>query len=102
MELNFWLVFGLLCQFTFFMRFFIQWLASEKRKESYIPVAFWYLSLIGGVGILIYSIHIKDPVFIIGQGTGVLIYTRNLILIYRKKNGEKKKANIKRDQGIQA
>ena len=95
MELNFWLVFGLIAQFMFFMRFFVQWIASEKRKESYIPIQFWYLSLIGGLGILAYSIHIRDPVFIIGQGMGVLIYARNLILIYRKKNGEKKRTNLK-------
>jgi lipid-A-disaccharide synthase-like uncharacterized protein len=91
MEINFWLVFGLLAQSAFFMRFVIQWIASEKRKESYIPVQFWYLSLVGGLGLLIYSIHIKDIVFILGQSTGVFIYTRNLILIHKKKNGERKK-----------
>lgn len=85
MELSFWLVFGLLAQSIFFMRFVVQWIASEKRKESYIPVQFWYLSLAGGIGLLIYSIHIQDPVFILGQSVGVFIYIRNLTFIYRKK-----------------
>ncbi len=101
MELNFWLVFGLIAQFIFFMRFVIQWIASEKRKESCIPIEFWYLSLAGGVGLLIYSIHIKDIVFIFGQSVGVFIYTRNLILVYRKKNGEnnEKKRKKREDAG---
>jgi len=85
MELSFWLIFGLLAQSIFFMRFVVQWIASEKRKESYIPIQFWYLSLAGGLGLLIYSIHIRDPVFILGQSTGVFIYIRNLTFIYRKK-----------------
>jgi lipid-A-disaccharide synthase-like uncharacterized protein len=85
MELSFWLVFGLVAQFLFFMRFIVQWIASERRKESYIPIQFWYLSLTGGLGLLIYSIKIGDPVFILGQSVGVFVYTRNLILIHRKK-----------------
>lgn len=97
MELNFWLVFGLGAQFIFFMRFFIQWIASEKRKESYIPIEFWYLSLFGGVGLLIYSIHIGDIVFILGQSVGVFIYVRNLIFIYQKKDGGKKQKLAKCD-----
>ena len=58
-------------------------------KESSIPVSFWYLSIAGGIGLLIYAISRKDPVIITGQLFGILIYTRNLILIYRKKNNEK-------------
>ena len=85
--LNFWLVFGFFAQGLFFMRFFIQWMASERRKESYVPVYFWYFSLAGGLSLLIYSVHIRDPVFILGQGIGVFIYVRNLILIYGK-NGK--------------
>lgn len=68
------------------MRFFIQWIASERKKKSIVPIAFWYLSLIGGSSILIYSIHIKDPVFILGQSLGILVYTRNLIMIYKNKS----------------
>lgn len=76
-----WLLLGILSQCLFFLRFFIQWLASEKKKRSVIPVSFWYFSLFGGLGLLTYAIHIKDPVFIIGQAGGLFIYTRNLALI---------------------
>ena len=76
---------GLVGQTLFFLRFFVQWLASEKKKESYIPRSFWYLSLAGGVTLLTYAILRRDPVFILGQSTGSIIYIRNLILIYRKR-----------------
>lgn len=76
---------GLVGQTLFFLRFFVQWIASEKRKESYIPRSFWYLSLAGGVALLTYAILRRDPVFILGQSTGSIIYMRNLVLIHRKK-----------------
>ena len=76
-----WLAVGLLAQGCFFMRFFLQWLAAEKAKDSVIPLSFWYFSILGGVGLLAYSIHKKDPVFILGQSTGLFIYVRNLMLI---------------------
>lgn len=79
-----WLAIGLLGQGIFSARFIVQWLVSEKEKKSIIPVAFWYLSLLGGITLLIYSIYKQDPVFIIGQTTGVFIYGRNLYLIYRE------------------
>ena len=82
---KFWLIFGLLGQSMFFMRFLIQWIASEKQKKSVIPVIFWYFSISGAVVLLIYSIYRKDPVFIIGQSVGFLIYARNLYFIYRKR-----------------
>lgn len=80
-----WLVIGFVAQGAFFMRFLVQWIASERRKESVIPTAFWYFSVVGGVMLLAYAIYRKDPVFIVGQGMGLLIYTRNLILIYRRR-----------------
>jgi len=83
-DINFWLIFGFFGQFLFFMRFFIQWIASERRGESFFPVAFWYFSIGGGIIVLIYAAHIKDPVFIAGQGLALLIYIRNLILIWKK------------------
>lgn len=84
-----WLiVFGLCGQLLFFLRFFIQWLSSERKGESVIPVSFWYLSLGGGIILLIYAIYKKDPVFIVGQSMGAFIYIRNLILISRKKTSE--------------
>ncbi|RLA80620.1 MAG: hypothetical protein DRG36_03040 [Deltaproteobacteria bacterium] len=67
------------------MRFLVQWIVSERKKRSVIPIYFWYLSLAGGLTLLIYAIHIKDPVFIVGQSTGAFIYIRNLMLIYREK-----------------
>ena len=84
--MNFWICLGLFAQLLFFMRFLVQWIVSERRKESVIPICFWYFSLAGGVILLIYSIHRRDPVFILGQSVGLVVYSRNLILIYRKKS----------------
>lgn len=81
MNWNVWLVIGLVGQTAFFMRFLVQWLVSEKKGESTIPVAFWYLSLAGGLILFFYALHKKDPVFIIGQSSGIFIYIRNLILV---------------------
>ncbi len=75
-----WLAVGLLSQFVFAGRFIIQWIASELRKSSYIPGIFWYLSIVGSLGLLVYSIHRKDPVFILGQACGLIIYVRNIML----------------------
>lgn len=85
-EMNFWLILGFSGQLLFALRFLVQWVCSERRQESYIPVVFWYFSLGGGVILLLYAIHIKDPVFILGQSTGVVVYLRNLSLIHRKKS----------------
>ncbi len=73
-----WYVLGFVAQAFFFSRFLVQWLASERAGRSVFPVAFWYLSLVGGVTLLAYAIHLRDPVFILGQATGALIYLRNL------------------------
>ncbi len=85
-----WLVVGLIGQGLFSARFFVQWLQSEKLKKSVIPSAFWYFSMAGGVTLLAYAIHRQDPVFIIGQGTGLFIYFRNLQFLWRdrKKSSE--------------
>ena len=79
------LIIGFIGQGLFASRFIVQWIYSEKIGESSIPVIFWYLSIFGGIGLLIYAISRKDPVIITGQLFGILIYTRNLILIYKKK-----------------
>jgi lipid-A-disaccharide synthase-like uncharacterized protein len=84
---HFWLSIGLLGQASFSMRFLVQWIASERRKESVIPVSFWFFSIGGGLTLLIYAIYRMDPVFIIGQGAGLLVYLRNLYLIRRKQSG---------------
>jgi lipid-A-disaccharide synthase-like uncharacterized protein len=81
---RFWLALGFVAQGAFFMRFVVQWIASERKKRSVVPVAFWYFSLVGGALLLAYSIYRKDPVFILGQGLGLVIYTRNLVLISRR------------------
>lgn len=81
---SFWVLFGLVGQVCFFMRFLVQWIASERRKESVIPIQFWYFSLGGSVILLVYAIHRKDPVFILGQSVGFFIYIRNLWLIAKK------------------
>ncbi|MFA5959848.1 MAG: lipid-A-disaccharide synthase N-terminal domain-containing protein [Tatlockia sp.] len=80
-----WLAIGFIGQGIFSARFIVQWLVSEKEKRSVIPVAFWYLSLLGGITLLIYSIYKQDPVFILGQSTGAFIYGRNLFLIQRER-----------------
>jgi lipid-A-disaccharide synthase-like uncharacterized protein len=78
-----WLAIGFLGQILFSMRFLVQWIASEKRGESVVPVAFWYFSIGGGLLLFAYSLWRVDPVFIVGQSLGVFIYSRNLYLIHR-------------------
>lgn len=77
-----WTVIGFIGQALFGSRFLVQWIASEMRGESYVPLAFWFLSVAGGATLLAYAIHRRDPVFTAGQGGGLLIYLRNLWLIY--------------------
>ena len=79
-----WLILGLAGQSLFMMRFIVQWLHSERHKQSLIPVSFWYLSLFGGLIVLAYGFHRSDPVIILGQLPGTIVYTRNLMLISRK------------------
>lgn len=78
-----WLVIGLLGQTLFMMRFVVQWIHSERHKESLIPLSFWYFSLIGGLTVLAYGFHKSEPVIILGQLPGTFVYARNLILIKR-------------------
>ena len=84
-QLDFWLILGFVGQAMFTMRFLLQWIASEKKKESVIPVSFWYFSLVGGLIVLFYAIHRMDPVFILAYLPGNFIYFRNLYFIYKKK-----------------
>ena len=79
------LIIGFTGQGLFASIFIVQWIHSEKKGESHIPIIFWYLSIFGGLGLLIYAIFRKDPVIIVGQLFGIFIYLRNLILIYNKK-----------------
>ena len=79
-----WILIGFIGQTLFFMRFFVQWLASEKAKASVVPHSFWWFSIGGGLVLLIYALYRQDPVFILGQGIGLFIYARNIILIRRQ------------------
>ena len=85
---KFWLVVGFSAQMMFTGRFVVQWIASEKKGMSYIPVSFWWLSVVGGGLLLCYAIYRRDPVYIMGQLTGQIVYTRNLILISRRRTHE--------------
>ena len=85
---DFWVAFGLGGQLLFGSRFIVQWIASERKKTSYIPRVFWWLSLCGGTITLIYAIHIRDTVFTVAQGGGLIVYLRNLMLIYRARNAQ--------------
>jgi lipid-A-disaccharide synthase-like uncharacterized protein len=80
-NLMFWLAIGFLGQAVFTARFLVQWVVSERRRDSVMPVAFWWLSLLGGTALLSYAIFRRDPVIITGQGMGLFIYTRNLMLV---------------------
>ncbi len=84
-QFNGWILLGFLAQACFTMRFVVQWVASERAKRSVVPVAFWFFSLFGGFLLLIYAIQRQDPVFIAGQGMGLVIYVRNLWLIANEK-----------------
>ena len=84
---DFWVIWGFIAQLVFTFRFLVQWIASERHGNSVIPISFWYLSLIGGLGLLIYALVRADPVFILGQLFGVIVYIRNLMLISRHKAG---------------
>jgi len=76
---------GLAGQACFFSRFLVQWIVSEKKGYSVVPTAFWYLSLIGGLMVLVYAVWRHDPVFTLGQSVGIFVYTRNLMLIHKRR-----------------
>jgi lipid-A-disaccharide synthase-like uncharacterized protein len=77
-QLDWWIALGFAAQLLFTARFAVQWIASERQNRMVIPLAFWFFSLGGGILLLVYAIHRRDPVFIAGQAFGVLIYARNL------------------------
>jgi lipid-A-disaccharide synthase-like uncharacterized protein len=79
-----WYLVGFFGQFVFFMRFVVQWIASERKKQSVVPLAFWYISLAGSLITIVYAVHIKDPVFTASFCLNILIYIRNLHLIHGK------------------
>ncbi|MBB4007645.1 lipid-A-disaccharide synthase N-terminal domain-containing protein [Allorhizobium taibaishanense] len=78
-----WLGLGVVAQLMFSLRFIIQWLVSEKQKRSVIPAAFWWFSVIGGIMLLAYGIHRGEPIIMLGQGLGIVVYIRNLMLLHQ-------------------
>jgi lipid-A-disaccharide synthase-like uncharacterized protein len=80
-----WLGVGFLAQLLFAMRFIVQWVASEKARRSIVPETFWYFSVAGGALLLAYAVYRLDPVFMLGQATGLLIYARNIHFIWAHK-----------------
>ena len=78
-----WLAIGLLGQALFSARFLVQWIASERQKQSVVPRQFWYFSIGGGLTLLVYALYRRDPVFILGQGAGLFVYARNLYFIHK-------------------
>ena len=83
-----WLAVGFLGQAMFAGRFLVQWVTSEIKKESFVPIYFWYLSLGGGATLFAYAAYKLDPVFMVGQASGLIVYIRNLMLIHRGKKKE--------------
>ncbi len=83
-----WVALGFLGQICFSARFLVQWISSERKRSSHIPVYFWYFSILGGVILLAYALHRQDPVFIVGQAFGLIVYIRNLILIRNEKKAD--------------
>jgi lipid-A-disaccharide synthase-like uncharacterized protein len=96
----FWLALGFTAQACFSARFLVQWITSEIAGKSVIPIAFWFFSLAGGSLLLAYAVYRMDPVFIVGQGAGLVIYSRNLILIFRERTrGGGEEASLARAKG---
>ena len=81
---NPWVIVGFLGQAVFSARFMVQWVQSERAGKSIMPLAFWWLSLVGSALLLIYSVHKRDLVFILGQSAGFIVYTRNLALLRKE------------------
>ncbi len=84
-KFDWWVLFGLVAQVIFAMRFLVQWIASERAGRSVIPISFWFFSLGGGFVLFGYALYRQDPVFIVGQGMGTFIYIRNLMLIGKER-----------------
>lgn len=86
-QLDWWIALGFAAQLLFTGRFLVQWIASERQNRMVIPLAFWFFSIGGGLLLLIYAIHRRDPVFIAGQAFGVFVYARNLYFELRDRRG---------------
>lgn len=89
----FWIVIGFGGQAAFSGRFIVQWLVSEKQRQSVVPVAFWWMSLVGGVGLFTYFSWRQDIVGVLGQTSGLVIYARNIRLIHKQRKRDARKAS---------
>jgi lipid-A-disaccharide synthase-like uncharacterized protein len=85
LKFDFWLAFGIVAQLLFTARFLVQWLVSEREGQSVMPLSFWYFSMAGGAMTLVYGIVRREPIIIMGQALAVIIYVRNLMLIFRNR-----------------
>jgi lipid-A-disaccharide synthase-like uncharacterized protein len=88
-----WLGLGFAAQLMFTMRFMVQWIASERARRSIVPETFWYFSLVGGAMLFAYAIYRLDPVFMLGQGMGLVIYSRNIYFIRSHRKSEAQAAS---------
>ena len=88
-QLDWWVALGFVAQLMFTARFAVQWIASERENRMVIPLAFWFFSIGGGLLLLVYEIHRRDPVFIAGQAFGVFVYARNLYFELRDRDAVK-------------
>jgi lipid-A-disaccharide synthase-like uncharacterized protein len=78
-----WVVVGFVGQLAFSGRMLIQWLVSERMRQSVVPVVFWWLSLVGGLMLFAYFAWRQDLVAVFGQSTGIVIYARNIRLDFK-------------------
>ena len=88
-KFDMWLVFGIVAQILFAMRFVVQWVASERAGKSVMPIAFWFFSMAGGLLTLIYGLVKREPIIILGQVLSIFIYIRNLQLIIKDRRRSK-------------
>jgi lipid-A-disaccharide synthase-like uncharacterized protein len=97
---TFWLLVGFAGQAIFTARLLVQWVESERKRNTVVPVAFWWLSLLGGGLLLAYACSQSDPVIILGQSLGVFVYVRNLMLV--KKNRRRAEKARRRAEAVRA
>jgi lipid-A-disaccharide synthase-like uncharacterized protein len=84
-DASIWLLIGFAGNALFFSRFLVQWIASERAGRSYVPIAFWWLSIAGSLVLLVYAIHRRDPVFTLAFLPNCVVYVRNLMLIRKER-----------------
>lgn len=84
-----WIFVGLAGQLLFTARFLVQWITSERQRKSVIPLAFWFFSMGGGIILFSYAVYRWDPVFMLGQSFGLVVYSRNLWLIYAERRADR-------------